>query len=479
MHEHKMRVEMMPIWDKAEAAMRGAHAVKAGGDLYLPRYGAFRDPGESDINYQNFLDDAEWCGSYDRIAQSVVGLLARNPPEIQASNRLKNWMENVDARGKAFWSWLVQDILPRVVGIGYEGVMVDNLSDGITRPVLRNYSVQSWLNWKLADDGLDWIVLNEQGDSPKLTLGNQLEIEPGEYHRHRALHRESGSYGYAVYDVLNKGSMVESGEPKVLGSSINHVPFFAVGYTGDGFSWRPPPMAGLLNTCFADYKLSAKEGRMVLLATAPVHYASGVSQPDADEGGFRPELGMMTIQTFRSHQAKIAVSEVDAAVLDRVDAKRQRLERRKIALGAAYLSPDRSAKTAREASIQNSGDLSFLEQVAGAMSTQATAVVREVARWLGASDAEVDDTSVEMSRSFYDSQPEPTYLLAISTMMQQGTVSVDDAYITLHNLGMIDPEIKRERWVAETKERLRADREIERMTEQFAEQIEADADGDA
>ncbi len=87
---------MLAHWDKVEAVMGGADAVKAGGKTYLPKF-----PQESDADYAYRLENAKFTNVYADIASSLAAKPFAEETHLcsDASDKMKALAEDIDGAG--------------------------------------------------------------------------------------------------------------------------------------------------------------------------------------------------------------------------------------------------------------------------------------------------------------------------------------------------------------------------------------------
>ena len=114
--------EMHLVWDKMRAARRGSIAVKAAGELFLPKL----NPKQSKVDYDKFKNGAIWYGATGITVESFKNMIMRKNPVLQADKELfdPSDLASVTQEGESYID-LIAELIDEILTVNRVGVLED------------------------------------------------------------------------------------------------------------------------------------------------------------------------------------------------------------------------------------------------------------------------------------------------------------------------------------------------------------------
>ena len=148
----------MPVWKKIRDVCKGADAVKAAGNEYLP----FLDPSDKSArNKKRNADYIQRAVFYAITGNTKVGLLGlafRKDPTMTAPDKLNYLRDNADGAGASIYQQS-QQVTENILEAAREGLYTDYAAETDEAIILR-YQAESIINWRTKRiNGRDQLVL--------------------------------------------------------------------------------------------------------------------------------------------------------------------------------------------------------------------------------------------------------------------------------------------------------------------------------
>ena len=233
----KLYLEKKPQWDIVRDCVEGQIAIKGGGTKYLPR-----PEGQSDKDYENYLNRAVFFDGTSRTAEGLHGhIFAKDPVQVGAdkiSDAFKEHLKNVDASGTSLDEF-VSNITWDAMQAPWGGILADHtpvepgtsLADDEGFAYLKWYSAESVYRWQYSVIGgakkFSKVVLREDIEEEK--PDDEFETVTNETYRVLSFD-EKGLYIQRIYTKSNeeKGGFVlsETIEPTINGERLDYIPFY-------------------------------------------------------------------------------------------------------------------------------------------------------------------------------------------------------------------------------------------------------------
>ncbi len=134
----------LPLWQRMRTVLAGEDAVKAAGELYLPKLDS-----QTDAEYQGYKLRAAFFNATARTAEGFVGLLFRRdplvrmpggPPALAAA--LAGFVEDADLLGTPVTAY-AKAVLEEVIAVGRCGTLVDWEAEAPARAYLARYAARA------------------------------------------------------------------------------------------------------------------------------------------------------------------------------------------------------------------------------------------------------------------------------------------------------------------------------------------------
>src|SRR4051812_25729971 len=147
---HPSYESTFPIWQRVRDVMAGEDAIKAAGELYLPRIQSQLDP-----DYDAYQKRAVFFNATARTAEGYVGLIFRRPPQIKlvaanpgTARPLASFQEDADLQGTSLPAY-AKNITAEVVSMGRAGSYIDFEPEPENRAYVTFYRAEQILNWRV------------------------------------------------------------------------------------------------------------------------------------------------------------------------------------------------------------------------------------------------------------------------------------------------------------------------------------------
>jgi len=416
--------ENTPLWEKVRDCVKGEHAVKAKGEIYLPRP-AGKIGAKYNAAYARYLARARFSNFTGRTAEGLHGSVfsrASGQPE-GVSESFKDFLKNIDNAGTSidkFASELSWDVLQT----GWGGILADysRLPDGGTVDVAtaNRLGLTAYLKWYKAENVINWrhdtvggrralslVVLRETFEDT-----SKGEFAPSVKTRYRVLRLADGEYTqqeYALSEDKNARDEFVPGHviiPQMGGRPFDYIPFFPCP--------APEPEKSLLldlaHENIGHYQQSADLRNALHLSASPTAYVSVATENDiprkrdangkaTNEPETLPLGGEKTI--WFSGNGTMAFAEPSGNGLAAMQKDMDASEARMKLLGAKpFESGPRGVESAETARLHAAAGNSVLGAFAVNMSEVITNAVRLGARWRGVPDAEAEGWEFCLNTSY-------------------------------------------------------------------------------
>jgi hypothetical protein len=249
----------------------GSRAVKAKGEEYLPATKSMKldgmKTGQVGLEvYDAYKTRAQFPDYVKMAVEAYLGLLHRNPADIQVPVQLEGMLKKSGVYGESIQS-LLQRINEEQLVTGRLGCLLDlpvNPKAVDPLPYIAIYAAESIINW---DDGqleggeskLNLVVLNESGQKRQSTFEwtvasryRILALGPADSNEFAGLYRQG------VFTNLGAGApaFVESDmfTPILQNKILKEIPFVFVNSKDVYPGTDEPPLLGLANMCLAIYR---------------------------------------------------------------------------------------------------------------------------------------------------------------------------------------------------------------------------------
>ena len=418
-----------PEWSRARAVLAGEDAVKAAGELFLPRLDM-----QTDDDYEQYKTRASFYNATSRTAAGYVGMIFRRAPfiKLHESDKAREVENDFDLRGTSLIGY-AKSVVAEVVQLGRAGTLID-WTDTEARPYASIFKAEAILNWRSERINgrytLTLVTLAEPAiiptDDPFVTATENrirvLRLIPSSTSSHGERNDDNAvlcgdvagkswappateappssllnscvpnSFHYEVQiwrevrtNKTTEWQLVESYVPKRLGKPLTFIPFVFHGPVHSRPEVQRPPLNDIIALNLDHYRLDAdyKHG---------IHYTA---LPTPWAGGFDPDnylkIGSSTAWISANPAARAGFLEFTGQGLETFERAMERDERLMAILGTRLLETQkREAETAEALQIRHAGEESILSTLALSVSDSLTRALRIVTWWIPTTGASLD-----------------------------------------------------------------------------------------
>jgi len=416
---HPAYLAAAPLWQRLRDAYRGQDAIKARRTDYLPRPG-----GQSEQEYQAYLNRAVWYGATRRTAKGILGALLSTPMQVEVPDRARALLERVTRDGQPL-SGLVRTTLEEVLVTGRYGLLADLAADptarGGVQVYLAGYRAEDILDWTERDDGrgLARVVLREAPDRLR-----ELTLDSDGYYRVVLWRRPAVGGDWTIERTL---------APARGGQRLREIPFVLFGSDRIAAEPSQPVLLDLADINIAHYRNSADYEQSLFLTAQPTPWLAG----RLDERDRPDAIGAGTIW-YLPEGAQVGMLEFKGTGLDALKEAMLDKERRMVLLGARVLEePRRSAETATTVRLRAEADASTLATLAATANEAFEAALRWAVWWSGVDRPKV---SVTLKPDFVDGRLGHEDLQALVAAWQAGAISKQTLFANLKDGEIVQPD---------------------------------------
>jgi hypothetical protein len=400
-------VENLALWKKCRDVMNGSEAVKAAGELYLPRLSDQTDP-----EYSAYKARATFYGATGRTVKGLSGTVLRKPPTIEYPDEGKEGIfKHLGEAGEDI-NLVIQQLLDEVCGVGRMGVMVDAPEGENADPYVIQYYAENIINWReemiRQPEGVD----GRKGPVRRLTLvvlqEQKMEPDPDDVEGYavkkvetiRVLRLDSeGLYEQELFEKREtlqdqrhpsgpkKTEWISVGvtQPKYKGGQrLDYIPFLFLNPTGVSAEVEKPPLLELVNMNISHYLSSADLEHGRHFTGLPTLYAAGFDPKET-----KMRVGSAKAWVTENVGAKAGYIEFGGQGLSTLENALKEKESKMAVLGARLLEEQQAnPETATAVTLRQIGEKSILAVIAGVLSDVMTQIVRWIGRWAAIAGSE-------------------------------------------------------------------------------------------
>ncbi|HBW7909126.1 TPA: DUF4055 domain-containing protein [Klebsiella pneumoniae] len=423
----------MPVWKKIRDVCKGADAVKAAGNEYLP----FLDPSDKSArNKKRNADYIQRAVFYAITGNTKVGLLGlafRKDPTMTAPDKLNYLRDNADGAGASIYQQS-QRVTENILEAAREGLYTDYAAETDEAIILR-YQAESIINWRTKRiNGRDQLVL--------VVLRECMEKEDGFAYedeiQYRELALENGKFVCRVWrKSADAGSFSVTSEyhPKPKGEDFwDEIPFTFVGAQNNDPTIDESPLAALVEINLGHYRNSADYEDSVFFCGQVQPVISGLDtawrdwlQDKGIRVGSRSPFLLPKEGSFTYAQA-----QPNTLAKEAMDSKRDY----SVQLGARLIEQNGAVKTATQSSGEQTASTSVLGICVSNVSEAYTLALGWCARYLGIKGEEY---RYSINQEFIAKVAESGMVTAIVNAWQYGAIRDTDMVRALQRLDLIDP----------------------------------------
>jgi hypothetical protein len=446
----------------------GEAAVKARGEVYLPRPNPRDQSSEATARYESYLKRAVYYNASGRTLSGLIGMAFAKWPEIKLTPRSKFLMDNCDGAMVPLVQQ-AQATTAEVLKTGRAGILVDfpppsgeaitqaDVAAGTATATLNYYPATTIINWRSERIGstlvLTLVVLREvENDYEefgytaetiyrvlRLVGGPELFTYVQEVWR---VDKEKSTSTKTVYKMDETYTPLDgSGRP------WQEIPFAFVGAVNNladmeshtiEYGKTPytsvSPLYDIAVLNIAHFRNSADYEDSVFICGQPQPWISGLDVEWRDKLiasgisiGSRVMLPLPVNASFG-----IATVQPNTLVAAAMTEKENQMR----ALGARLIQPVQSVKTATQSAHENSTDSSVLSLVCDNVSHAYTKALTWAGKFMGDSMDAVFSIDTQFTVNSLDAQS----IAAVVQAWQDGAIPETDMWSSLRKMAVIDPQ---------------------------------------
>lgn len=472
---HQEYTDNIHNWSKCRHVVDGEGAVKSAGETYLPRL-----TEQTDAEYQAYRQRALFYGASGRTVAGLSGAILRKPPKFQGlTEEERESLKTVGCSNESIKE-IIKCTVREILTQGRYGLLVDSedAGDDYAEPYISQYYAENIVNWRTkvinGRERLILVVLKEieyDYEARKDRLEEYDEFKPKRIEQRRVLRLVDlgeGEYEYQVEvwqkkeDVDKKAKADETtkiktrvrlnqsqgpkskkpgeswqrvGEtiiPKVIGKSLDYIPFQFFSPEGTGSAVEKSPILDLADANLSHFRTSAdlEHGR---------HFTA---LPTAWVAGFDPKttklkIGSSTAWVAKEPGAHAGFLEFSGSGLGHLSNALKEKQELMAVLGSRLLEEQKAGVEAADTvRLRQSGEGSVLAGIARAASEGIENVLEWLLKWGGKAEP---DVGVELNKDFGPAVMDPALLQSLMAAYQAGMISFDTWYYNLKN-GEIVPD---------------------------------------
>lgn len=395
--------------------LEGETKVKAKGAVYLPIPNEADTSKENVCRYKAYIKRALFVNFTRRTLAGLVGQIFMRDPVVTIPESMKPIIKDINGEGLDAIQQATR-LVQYVCAYARAGLFVDyptapvnekgesgvttvaELAAGDIRPIVREYSPFSIVNWRTATIGsktfLTLVVLAEpyciHDDGFEMKTSGQfrvLRLDPaGNYVQE--IWRENNPSTWDEYKTL-KGSYRRKQTINVKGADglpLREIPFSFIGGDNNDSNVDYPIMYDLASVNIAHYRNSADYEEACFITGQPTPALTGLTESwvkDVLNG--RVEFGSRAaIMLPVGGAAELLQAEENGMIKEAMEGK----ERHAAALGAKFVEQKQVERTAFETKVDKMSETSILAQISVNVSTAMTWALIWCDRFMGGASAE-------------------------------------------------------------------------------------------
>lgn len=419
---------------RGQTLLGGSAAMRAAGEMYLPKFGA-----ESTVDYKARLDGSFLFGAYAKTCEDFVGMLFRKPIElVKAPEAVVGWCDNADMMGNDL-STFMAEVVKDSVRAGLSFVMVDSprIPEGTSRSDQEEQNIRPYLVHITIDQILDWrtaTVNNVQTLSHVRIFETVEEQDPADefssvvFGQVRVMDVIEGKVQVRIYRQTTAtggkadGSAYDLTDTYVTG--LNEITIVPVYSNRKGFWAAKPMLDDLADLNIRHWQSQSDQNNVLHFARVPILFGAGLDDVEPEENADgRVVDGKTTISaakmfTARDPNASLAWIKYDPGPIAAGRQDLKDIEFQMQVLGLQLLVA--TNETATGAALDNAKETTRLGMVADNVKDATETALR----WMAAYGAQPEaDMSVRVNDDFGVTMMSAQEITALLTAVNTGNLS--------------------------------------------------------
>lgn len=456
-------LEHAPVWKMMRDCLAGSRAIKAAGELYLPRLFEQPDPGYADYKLR-----AMWYGATSRTAEGFQGMLTRKDPVVTAPGA-EALVEDCDLQGNPF-SAHAESVLWELIQVARCGTLVDYSTEA-ARPYVTTYKAEEIINWRAERIGgkmvCTLVVLFELATDYQAVTGDAVTDEYStkvyeQWREVRLVNAPAQSDDATVVTSAPVTSVVQKVWRRQLangtkasrkansqpadkgtngfvlistttltrrGEALTEVPFVMHGMEANRYRISKPILLDCAELNIGDYRNSADEENAIHIAGLPTPWAAGF----VDDTNTTLALGTSKAWVTTDPTAQCGFLEYTGAGVQSIQAAKSEKRQAMAALGARVLdsNPSKAAESTDTVKLRQTGESNVLTDLACSAEQSLSDVLRWLVWWNGTVAKREDlqkTVFVAINKDLLGSKLDSATMTALFAGFQANSISFDTLF---------------------------------------------------
>lgn len=398
---------LLPSYTLILDTIAGQEAVKAQGDLYLPRPNAADRSHENFVRYARYLERAVYYNVSRRTLNGLVGQVFMRAPTVKYPELLEAVVKNATGNGVSL-ELLAKQAMNFTLALSRGGVFVDyprvgddltsiaDAESGYIRPTINFVSPLRVINWRTRDVGAESVLSLVVIAETYCAYDDGFEMKEDEQWRVLGLDEE-GYYYQEIWrtkksvngrKLKNQYEVLETIYPKdASGSHLTFIPFQFMGSINNDSNPDNPNFYDLSSLNIAHYRNSADFEESVYVSGQATLVISGVDDQWGKDNNGAAQIGALGgIALPKDGDAKFIQPTANTIVQKAMEIK----EKQMVALGARIVEDRSVQRTATEASLDSVSESSILASTARNVSEAIEKAFKWAASFVGVNPDEVE-----------------------------------------------------------------------------------------
>lgn len=414
---------MQPDWQLAQALLGGTRAMRAAGELYLPKW-----PAEDDESYKCRLAVAVLFPAYARTVATLAGKPFSKPVTIgeDVPEQMAEWLQNADQQGRnlhAFAAGLMEEAL----GYGLGGILVDypraqgvkTMADEkaaglrpyfvhVKHDQIRGYLAETTAagTWRLTQLRIAETVEEPDGPYATAAIEQVRVLTPG------------------AWEVWRNGALHDSGT-----TTLREIPFVPVYGARVAPMVGRPPLIEVAHLNVAHWQSASDQQTILHVARVPILAALGVDDDFGLTVGAKSAVRLPV-------GADLKFVEHSGAAIAAGQQELDKLEERMRQAGAELLVLEPRI-TATQVATENAVGMCALQRIAEDLEDAIDAALQLMAEWVGLPEG----GHVTIYKDFGAATLAEASAQLLLAANQAGKLSDQTFHMELQRRGILSPDV--------------------------------------
>lgn len=247
---HPLYEKYISQWVKCSDVIEGSAAIKAKGEIYLPRLST-----QNDTDYASYKNRAVFFGISSRLLNTNVGVIVRRTPSLVYSKYMENYFSNDNINVLSF-NEVRRKITRELTLKGRVAVLIDINSNDM--PIPKIVPTEAIINWSENEDNIvkSILIATEVLEIDPTTF---VETKTVKYFRleMRPKIGDSTKQAFTVVSLDDDKTEIDVKQPSLRGRTFDHIPLYCINPFGVNINPIKPPMMDIVDINLSHYMTSA------------------------------------------------------------------------------------------------------------------------------------------------------------------------------------------------------------------------------